>query len=76
MLVKKCYFVDLSTAITILDIINIMDDSVGQIVKKLADKNMLHDSIIIFLSDNGAPVAGELMNSGSNWPLRGVCTYK
>jgi arylsulfatase B len=49
-----------------------MDDSVGQIVKKLSEKNMLDNSIVLFFSDNGAQTVGLYQNSGSNWPLRGV----
>lgn len=58
------------------DIVNIMDDSVGKIVKKLSEKNMLKNSIVIFLSDNGAPTIGHYGNEGSNWPLKGVTQSK
>jgi arylsulfatase B len=50
----------------------LLDDSVGKIVKKLGDRNMLENSIILFFSDNGAQTTGVYGNSGSNWPLRGV----
>jgi hypothetical protein len=33
---------------------------------------MLHDSIIVFTSDNGGPANGFNLNYASNWPLRGV----
>ena len=33
---------------------------------------MLENSIIAFLSDNGAPARGRSPNWGSNWPLKGV----
>lgn len=56
----------------VLDIINIMDDSIGQLIKKLSDKNMLECSIIIFFSDNGGQTIGDYQNFASNWPLRGV----
>ncbi|XP_055627337.1 arylsulfatase B-like isoform X2 [Toxorhynchites rutilus septentrionalis] len=48
-----------------------LDDSVGQIYKTLQSKNMLQNSIILFMSDNGAPAVGLHTNSGSNQPLRG-----
>ncbi|KAJ3648882.1 hypothetical protein Zmor_020651 [Zophobas morio] len=54
------------------DVVNLMDESVGKVVEKLSDKNMLQNSIILFLSDNGAQTVGVYENSGSNWPLRGL----
>lgn len=51
-----------------------LDNSVGEIVQALNEANMLEDSIIVFLSDNGAPTVEPVWqtgNSGSNWPLRG-----
>ncbi|XP_067013842.2 arylsulfatase B [Anabrus simplex] len=55
-------------------IVKALDDSVGKVVKALRDADMLNDSIIIFLSDNGGmPVPDAfLANTGSNWPLRGT----
>lgn len=49
-----------------------LDDSVGAIVVALSNKNMLQNSIIVFISDNGAPTTGPgNRNWGSNYPLRG-----
>ena len=49
-----------------------LDESVGQIVQTLMETGMLNNSIIIFISDNGAPSVGDYQNWGSNYPLRGV----
>lgn len=35
-----------------------LDESVGRVVTALQKTNMLQDTIILFMSDNGAPVAG------------------
>lgn len=49
-----------------------LDASIGRIIEALQYSNMLNNSIIVFLSDNGAPVQGENINAGSNLPFRGV----
>lgn len=55
-----------------------LDESVGSIVTTLDKNDMLNDSIIVFISDNGAPSDDPIWghgNFGSNWPLRGVWFY-
>lgn len=49
-----------------------LDESVGKVVAALQEKDMLQDSIVIFVSDNGAPLFGYFRNWGSNQPFRGV----
>lgn len=49
-----------------------LDESVGKIVHALGEKAMLSNSLILFLTDNGAPTIGRFRNWGSNYPLRGV----
>uniref|UniRef100_A0A336LJN2 CSON003706 protein n=1 Tax=Culicoides sonorensis TaxID=179676 RepID=A0A336LJN2_CULSO len=53
--------------------VSLLDKSVGKIVSSLHDNGMLQDSIIVFLSDNGAPTESpKEMHPGSNYPLRGT----
>lgn len=53
-------------------LISNLDDSVGKVVEALKKNNMLSNSVILFLSDNGAPTVGPYKNYGSNSPLKGV----
>ncbi|KAK9872814.1 hypothetical protein WA026_019598 [Henosepilachna vigintioctopunctata] len=48
-----------------------LDDSVGRIVEKLQQRDLLQNSVVIFMSDNGAQIRGIFHNGGSNYPLRG-----
>ncbi|XP_075212507.1 arylsulfatase J-like isoform X2 [Lycorma delicatula] len=48
-----------------------LDESVGKIVTALRRANMIQNSIIVVLSDNGAATEGIHANKGSNWPLKG-----
>ncbi|XP_033312190.1 arylsulfatase B-like [Bombus bifarius] len=49
-----------------------LDESVGRIFHALGEKGMLKDSLILFLTDNGAASVGRYRNYGSNYPLRGT----
>lgn len=49
-----------------------LDESLGRIMHALGDKGMLRESIILFLTDNGAASIGRYRNWGSNYPLRGT----
>lgn len=52
--------------------VSAMDDSMKVIIDALKTKNELHNSIILFSTDNGGPSAGKNGNIASNWPLRGT----
>nr|UNO37555.1 sulf3 [Psylliodes affinis] len=54
------------------DLVNIMDQSVGEVIQKLSLRGMLENSIILFFSDNGAQTQGMFQNFGSSWPFRGL----
>lgn len=62
-----------------------LDESVGRVVQALKERNMLQNTIIVFMSDNGSPSfdgsgrdfgpgVGVTANWGSNFPFRGVST--
>ncbi|XP_073983477.1 arylsulfatase B-like isoform X2 [Rhodnius prolixus] len=56
------------------DVMKALDDTLGEVTVALKEQGMINNSIIVFLSDNGAPTTDYLDhvdNSGSNWPLRG-----
>ncbi|KAF7285905.1 arylsulfatase B-like isoform X2 [Rhynchophorus ferrugineus] len=54
------------------DVVNRLDNSVGQIVKKLSNRGMLENTVILFFSDNGAQTIGLYQNHGSNYPFKGL----
>lgn len=49
------------------------DDTIGTLFEALHQKDMLKNSIVLFVSDNGgqANVGGTGVGAGSNFPLRG-----
>ncbi|KAJ9580505.1 hypothetical protein L9F63_024314, partial [Diploptera punctata] len=50
-----------------------LDESVGEVVKALQEAEILNNSIIVFMSDNGAPTIDVMyQNWGSNYPFRGT----
>lgn len=56
--------------------VSMLDKSVGDVILALRKKGMLENSIIMFISDNGAQSFGIHANYGSNYPLKGVrCIY-
>lgn len=54
-----------------LAMISAVDDGVGQLIKKLKEKGILENTLIIFLSDNGAPLRKAAWNGSLNTPLLG-----
>lgn len=55
-----------------LAMVSMLDRSVGTVMSALREKQMLDNSIVIFMSDNGAQTQGIHANHGSNYPLKGV----
>ncbi|KAL0121278.1 hypothetical protein PUN28_008741 [Cardiocondyla obscurior] len=53
-------------------VVTTLDRSIGRVVDALKRKDMLKNTIVIFMSDNGAQTEGYLANYGSNYPLRGL----
>lgn len=52
--------------------VSLLDQSIGDVLTALREKKMLENSIILFLSDNGAQPEGIHANHGSNYPFKGV----
>lgn len=55
---KFAYIKDLKRR-TYAAMVSRLDKSVGRIIKALSDNDMLDNSIVLFMSDNGAPVIGK-----------------
>jgi arylsulfatase A-like enzyme len=52
-----------------------LDDGVGQVLQTLQANNLMENTLIFFLSDNGAPQeAADSDNGSNNYPLRGYKT--
>lgn len=49
-----------------------LDAGVGKVMSALREADMLDNSIVLFMADNGAVTFGIHSNRGSNFPLRGV----
>lgn len=61
--------------IIIIAMVSKLDQSVGEVVSALNRRGMLENSIVLFLSDNGAPTIDLYANYGSNYPFRGVRSF-
>ncbi|KAL0269023.1 UNVERIFIED_CONTAM: hypothetical protein PYX00_010767 [Menopon gallinae] len=49
-----------------------LDAGVGKVMSALREADMLDNSIVLFMADNGAVTFGMHSNRGSNYPLRGL----
>lgn len=61
--IKKFAYIKDTKRRTYAAMVSCLDKSVGRIVKTLGEKDMLKNSIILFMSDNGAPVVGKSNNA-------------
>nr|UNO37567.1 GSS1 [Psylliodes hospes] len=52
--------------------VSMLDQSVGTVIAALREKQMLQNSVILFISDNGAAPEGMYPNYGSSYPFRGM----
>ncbi|XP_018562986.1 arylsulfatase B-like isoform X2 [Anoplophora glabripennis] len=52
--------------------VSLLDQSVGNVITALREKHMLENSIVLFMSDNGAQPEGIHANHGSNYPFKGA----
>lgn len=52
-----------------------LDESVGKVIKTLDENDMLDDSIVLFMSDNGAPVLGIKYDLYKIWVLLTKMSY-
>lgn len=50
-------------------VVSKLDQSVGDVMDALRNRGMLENSIVLFMSDNGAPSQGILNNKGSNYQV-------
>nr|XP_022905949.1 arylsulfatase J-like [Onthophagus taurus] len=53
------------------DIVQTLDSTISDTIVALNRRNLLENSIIFFLSDNGGQTYGMHANKASNWPLKG-----
>jgi arylsulfatase A-like enzyme len=51
-----------------------LDDGVGQVLQTLQTNNILDNTLIFFVSDNGAPSKAANNGQSNNYPLRGYKT--
>ncbi|KAK1124469.1 hypothetical protein K0M31_006820 [Melipona bicolor] len=65
-------FVSVKFIKCLITVVSKLDQSVGEVIDALRNRGMLENSIVVFMSDNGAPTEGILSNQGSNYPLRGI----
>ncbi|XKL69126.1 hypothetical protein PGB90_006895 [Kerria lacca] len=58
-------------------ILDALDESVGKVIEALDSSQLLKNSVVLFISDNGGATVDPLWkyeNTASNWPLRGMKT--
>lgn len=69
---KKFSSIEAERRRTYAAMMSAMDDAVGEVVGKLRDAQLIENTLIFFISDNGGPtMPGTAGNGSSNKPLRG-----
>jgi arylsulfatase A-like enzyme len=61
---------------TYLAMVAAMDDAIGRVLAKLAERGLEEETLVFFLSDNGGPITLDTsVNGSTNTPLRGGKKY-
>ncbi|XP_064474814.1 arylsulfatase B-like isoform X2 [Ornithodoros turicata] len=70
--IDKFQYIENKNRSTYAAMLNKLDESVGIIMEALHRNDMLNNTILLFLSDNGGKPWGKQSNYAFNWPLRGM----
>uniref|UniRef100_A0A1B0CYF4 Sulfatase N-terminal domain-containing protein n=1 Tax=Phlebotomus papatasi TaxID=29031 RepID=A0A1B0CYF4_PHLPP len=50
---------------------HVLDEEIGQLIDTLDSRQILNNTVIVFIADNGGMAEGHMRNFASNYPLRG-----
>ncbi|GAB0091259.1 hypothetical protein DMENIID0001_060770 [Sergentomyia squamirostris] len=54
-----------------VEMTHVLDEEIGELIDALSEREILNNTVIVFIGTNGGMVEGHMRNSASNWPLRG-----